>query len=236
MYLIIVMSWALVLLLTIAAFFLARWISSRVALPLLVTIAGYFPFALEAQISFARGFLILLLWTFVLSVLVLFFSWKEPERMERMIWRAGEYSSGMFRWIQTGQLPEGSTLQVILFHLKQTLIYCLIAALSANFLGLLLGSALLNYMNFYVARLARESTNPLKAIFMGWNPWSVVRVLSFLWLGMVVSGLSMRLLFAIPWRLSYGLVIPPIIGIVLDLLLKILLSQSWSSRLRAIRS
>jgi hypothetical protein len=227
------MSWALVLLLTTAAIFIARSISFRPALPALVTIAGYFPFVMEVQKSFARGFFILFFWTFLLSVLVLFLSWKEPERMERFIWRAGEYSSAMLRWIETGELPEGSTRQVIFFHLKQTLFYCFAAALSANFLGLLLGSALLNYMNFYVARLARNSSRPLQAFLMGWNPWSIIRVLSFLWLGIVVSNFSLRLLFSIPWRLSAALVIPPILGILLDLSLKIVLSRRWSAKLRA---
>jgi hypothetical protein len=196
-----------------------------------VTVAGYFPFVLEVQKSFARGFLILFFWTLLLSVLVLFLSWREPERMERLIWRANEYSSGMFRWIETGELPEGSTSQVIYFHLKQTLIYCLLAALSANFFGLLLGSALLNYMNFYVSKLARNSLNSWKAFLMGWNPWSIIRVLSFLWLGMVVSSFSMQLLFAIPWRPSLGLVIPPLLGIVLDVFLKITLSRRWITKL-----
>jgi hypothetical protein len=228
------MSWALVLLLTTAAVFIARWISFRPALPVLVTIAAYFPFVMEVQKSFARGFLILFFWTLLLSVLVLFLSWKDQERMERLIWRAGEYSSAMFRWIETGQLPEGSTQQVIFFHLKQTFIYCFLAALSANFFGLLLGSALLNYMNFYVARLARSSSRPLQAFWVGWNPWSIIRVLSFLWLGMVVSSLSLRLFFSIPWRPSPGLVIPPILGILLDISLKILFSPAWSAKLRTI--
>jgi hypothetical protein len=227
------MSWLLVLLLTPSAVFLARWISSRSALLLLVTIAGYFPFVMEAQVSFFSGFLLLLLWTVMLSVLILWFSWREPERMELLIWRSREYTSGMFRWIASGKLPEGSPKNVVFFHIKQTLLYCVIALLSANFLALLLGSALLNYMNYYVARLARSSSNSSRALIMGWNPWSVVRVLSFLWLGMVVSTPSLGLLFAIPWRLSVPLVIPGVAGILVDLAFKLTLSPIWSTRLRA---
>ena len=198
---------------------------------------------MEAQVSFARGFLVLLFWTLILSVLVLWLSWREPERMERLIWRSTEYASGMFRWIATGELPEGSAKQVILFHVKQTLFYCLIALFSANFLALLLGSAMLNYMNFYVARLAGSSTKPnsraerpchlARAFGMGWNPWSVVRVLSFLWLGMVVSAPSLGLLFAIPWTFAFTLTMPAIAGILIDILLKLMLSRAWSERLRA---
>jgi|GEM_PF-3269026 len=226
------MSWILVLVLTPVSVFLARWISSRSALLVLVTIAGYFPFVLEVQVSFLSGFLILFLWTVLLSVLILGLCRREPERMQRLIWRSSEYTSGMFRWIETGQLPEGSLKQVLFYHLKQTLVYCLIAVLSANFLALVLGSALLNHMNYYVARLAGKSSKPFRAFIMGWNPWSLVRVISFLWLGIAVSAPSLSLLFAIPWRFSFALVAPALAGILADFLLKLILAPVWSAKLR----
>lgn len=221
----------LVLILTSAAVLLSRWIQSRVALPVLTAIAGYFPFAMEAQVSFARGFLILVLWTLLLSALILWFSRREPERMERLIWRSSEYSDSMMRWIETGELPEGSARQVIFFHLKQTVLYCVLAFLSLNFLALVLGSALLNYMNFYVAQLSRRSSRAGSALWMGWNPWSVIRVLTFLYLGMVVSAPTMWLLFAIPWSLSAVLLLPAVAGLLLDLFLKMTLARRWSLRL-----
>ncbi|MCI0601601.1 hypothetical protein L0156_01160 [bacterium] len=231
MYFIIMISSLLVLILTSAAVLLSRWIQSRVALPVLTAIAGYFPFAMEAQVSFARGFLILVLWTLLLSVLILWFSRREPERMERLIWRSSEYSDSMMRWIETGELPEGSARQVIFFHLKQTVLYCVLAFLSLNFLALVLGSALLNYMNFYVAQLSRRSSRAGSALWMGWNPWSVIRVLTFLYLGMVVSAPTMWLLFAIPWSLSAVLLLPAVAGLLLDLFLKLTLARRWSLRL-----
>ena len=222
----------LVLILTPTAVLLSRWIQSRAALPVLTAIAGYFPFAMEAQVSFARGFLILVLWTLILSLLILWFSRRDPVIWERLIWRSREYSDSMMRWIETGELPEGSPRQVILFHFKHTVLYCLLAFLSLNFLSLVLGSALLNYMNFYVAQLSNRTSRPRLLLWMGWNPWSVIRVLSFLYLGMVVSAPTMWLLFAIPWRLSVSLLLPGLIGLVLDLFLKLTLSHRWSERIR----
>jgi hypothetical protein len=223
----------LVLILTPAAVLLSRWIQSRTALPVLTAIAGYFPFVMEAQVSFARGFLILVLWTLVLSVLILWFSRREPANAERLIWRSREYSDSMMRWIETGELPEGSPRQVIVSHFKQTILYCLLAFLSLNFLSLVLGSALLNYMNFYVAHLSKRSSRPGLVLWMGWNPWSVIRVLSFLYVGMVVSTSSMWLLFAIPWKLSFSLLLPGVIGLLLDLSLKLTLSRRWSRHLHS---
>jgi hypothetical protein len=226
-------SYALVLILTTAAVFLSRWIGSRAALPLLTAIAGYFPLVMEAQVSLARGFLILVFWTMLLSILILWLSYGEPEKMERLIWRSREYSDSMMHWIETGELPEGSPRRVVVFHLKQTVLYCALALLSLNFLALVLGSALLNYMNFYVAQLARRSARPGLALWMGWNPWSVIRVLAFLYLGIAVSTPTLWLLFSIPWRPSLLLFLPGVMGVLMDVVLKLTLSRQWSRVLRA---
>ena len=225
-------SCLLVLILTPAAVLLSRWIQSRAALPVLTAIAGYFPFVMEAQVSLVRGFLILVLWTLLLSVLILWFSRREPENWEGLICRSREYSQSMMRWIESGELPEGSPRQVIVSHLKQTLLYCALAFLSLNFLSLVLGSALLNYMNFYLAQLSKRSTRPGLVLWLGWNPWSVIRVLSFLYLGMVASAPTMWLLFAIHWRLSVSLLLPGLIGLFLDLFLKLTLSRRWRETIR----
>lgn len=227
-------SYGLVLLLTPAAFLLSRWIQSRLALPFLAAIAGYFPFLLEVQHSFERGFLILLCWTIVLSVIVLWSSWKEPERMALLIWRSRSYMDSMMRWVETGELPEGTTSQVVRFHLKQTFLYCVLAIFSANFLALIAGAALLNYMNYYVATYSRRTGGGAKAVLLAWNPWSVIRVLAFLYLGIALSTPALWLLIPVPWRLSWLLFIPGLTGIILDLILKIALSKFWSARLRAV--
>jgi hypothetical protein len=224
----------LVLILTPTAVLLSRSIQSRAALPVLTAIAGYFPFVMEAQVSFTRGFLILVLWTLILSLLILWLSRMDPENWERLIWRSREYSDSMMRWIETGELPEGSPRQVIVSHFKQTVLYCLLAFLSLNFLSLVLGSALLNYMNFYVAHLSNRSSRPRLLLWIGWNPWSVIRVLSFLYLGMVVSAPTMWLLFSITWRPSFLLLLPGLIGLVLDLFLKLTLSHRWSRYLHSV--
>lgn len=220
------------LLLTLAALTLSVRIHSRLSLPFLTAIAGYLPFLMEAQISLLRAFLMLFCWTLILSAGVVWLTMRQPERMAQLIWRSREYTESMLRWIQTGELPEGSAGSVVWVHLKQTLIYCLFALISANFLSLMLGSALLGYMNFYVASVAMRSTNRSELLWMAWNPWSVVRVLAFLYLGIVVSTPALWFLIPVPWRLSVLLFMPGVIGIVADIILKLTLSKRWSARLR----
>ena len=227
-------SYALVLLLTPAAVLLSRWIGSRFSLPFLAAIAGYFPFLIEAQTTLLHGFLLLLWWTVVLSATILWFSYRKPENWKAVIWRSEDYTRSMFRWIETAELPEGHAGKVVLFHLKQTLMFCAVALISANFFGLMLGAALLNYMNFYVASFLRQSMSPFKALWMAWNPWSVIRVVSFLYLGIVVSTPTLWLLIGVPWKLSLSLFTPGIAGILADIVLKITMSKQWSGRLREI--
>ena len=150
-----------------------------------------------------------------------------PKWMARSIWRAESYTESMFRWIETGVLPEGSAGFVILFHLRQTILYCALALISANFLSLVLGSALLNYMNYYVAQLALRSRKPLTAFVLGWNPWSVIRVISFLWLGTVFGILVSSNIFILHYKFNWFWLVPGIAGVIADVVLKIVGSPSW---------
>jgi hypothetical protein len=201
-------------------------------MPILLAICVYPAFVLEAQFSFWRAFLLLLFWTIWLSIIVLFFSYKNPESMERIIWRSADYRQAMFDWIESGVLPEGSALRVALFHIRQALLYCVAAIATANFLSILLGAALLNYMNYYVATFAKKTRVPLLAIFMAWNPWSVIRVVSFLWLGVVLSAPLLRLFYPVQWGVSWALTLPAIVGVVLDVVLKLSLSNVWRLTLK----
>jgi len=201
-------------------------------LPIITAALVYPGFLFELQKSTMRAFAIVVFWTVVQTSTVLYLARKRSTQMNQAIWRAEEYSKSMFQWIETGVLPEGSTAQVILFHLKQTILYCILALVSANFLSLMLGSALLNYMNFYVAQFTLSSRNHAKALLLGWNPWSILRVVSFLWLGVV---LSIPVLFKISWirqHFHFWLLIPGLVGAIGDVILKIALGKSWSKRLK----
>lgn len=152
--------------------------------------------------------------------------------MADRIWRARDYSDGMFRWILTGDLPEGSAGAVVLAHLKQTALYCALTLLSANLLSLMLGSALLNTMNFYVAQLMRRSGNAAKALICGWNPWSIIRVSAFLWLGVVLSAPALHWAGKGTGAVSIAALSAGVAGILVDLALKLGLSRPWSRLLK----
>jgi hypothetical protein len=51
-----------------------------------------------------------------------------------------------------------------------------------------LRAALMNYMAYYVAEVVRLTpVAPRRAALLGWHPWSVVRIVSFVILGVVLA-------------------------------------------------
>ncbi|HEY7161764.1 MAG TPA: hypothetical protein VH815_10920 [Acidobacteriota bacterium] len=150
--------------------------------------------------------------------------------MAKLIFRSETYTDSMFRWIETGILPEGNSIQIIRTHIVQTLIFGALAFISGNLVSLIFGCMLLNYMNFYVSQLATRAKS-WKALIFGWNPWSIIRVIAFLWLGAIlgIPLISYFLKLNVEFQLIW--LTPGIIGIVVDLILKLTISDKWRMRL-----
>jgi len=224
------MEYVLIITLTPVLFGISIILGNRILFLLLCTIPAYGGYLLGLRNSIISAFAALLIWTFIQSSLVIFSSLRSTGKMAKLIFRSEIYSESMFRWIETGILPEGNSIQVIRTHLQQTLIYCALAFISGNLISLIFGCMLLNYMNFYVSRLAARSKS-WKAFVFGWNPWSVVRVLAFLWLGVVLGApvasyiLKMNVEFRFIW------LIIGIIGVAIDLILKLTISDNWRMKL-----
>ncbi|HSE40025.1 MAG TPA: hypothetical protein VLH08_04605 [Acidobacteriota bacterium] len=213
------------------AFGLSLFFRNKLFLPLFCSIPACIGYLSGIRTSLLHAFGVLLLWTFVQSSLVIVTSKKKPDLMKQIIMNAEKYSDSMFQWIETGMLPEGNSSKVIQAHLKQTILYCALAVLSANCAAIFLGCVLLNYMNYYVAQLANRSRNSLNAIFLGWNFWSVIRVLSFLWLGAMLGLPFASHFFNTKQQFEFLWLLPGIMGIILDLGLKLLFSKWWRRKL-----
>jgi hypothetical protein len=224
------MEYVLIIALTPVLFGLSVILGNRILFLLLCSIPAYVGYLSGLRNSILSAFIALLIWTFIQSLLVIFSSVRSANKMARLIFRSESYTESMFRWIETGILPEGNSTQVIRTHIQQTLIYCALAFISGNLLSLIFGCMLLNYMNFYVSQLAAQGKS-WKAFVFGWNPWSVVRVISFLWLGAVLGiplatyFLKMNVEFRLMW------LVPGIIGVIIDLILKLTMSDIWRIRL-----
>lgn len=224
------MEYVLIIALTPLFFALAVFFGNRVLFLLLCTIPAYTGYLYGLKNSLLSAFAALLIWTLIQSSLVIFSSLRSAHKMAGLIFRSETYSKSMFRWIETGILPEGNSIQVIRTHLQQALIYCALAFITGNLISLIFGCMLLNYMNFYVAQLAARSKS-WKAFVFGWNPWSVVRVVAFLWLGTVLGIPVVSYIKKMSIDFQFIWIIPGILGILVDLILKLTISKYWRIKL-----
>ena len=85
-------------------------------------------------------------------------------------------------------------------------------------------------MGHYVGTLAAASRRAALTLLLGWHPWAVIRVISFVIIGVVLSvpvlsrlGGSRR----IDWRDARPLLIVAGAGLLLDVTLKALLAPAW---------
>lgn len=148
--------------------------------------------------------------------------------------RGAAYFSEMRDWIRSGSGAESDPARFIPQHLLHLGFFLLVSAASGGLGGLFLGSFLLGYMSFYVGRLAAEAQHPWAAAVLAWHPWSVLRVLAFLILGVSFSRpLLDRAGVTSWWREEQRWLILGMILWAADLLLKALLAPYWPALLRA---
>ncbi len=155
-----------------------------------------------------------------------------PERAAEVVLRGPAYTEEMLHWIRTGEGPEGSPRLYLPIHLRHYLAFCILSVLSLGGLGLVLGTVLLNYMNYYVTELVRVSAEPSIAALFGWPIWAVMRVVGFVVTGAAMAGLGWQGYLRVRGR-SDSIRFPVrvlVVGfalVAMDAILKALLAPFW---------
>ena len=221
---------ALFILLSTPAAVAAGLAAGRLWLPLIQALVFYplfFGLLLGGQMR--RALWSALGWAFWMAVLVAGLSYALPEYCQHRILNGEAYRAEMLDWIRTGIGAEGNIRLFLPQHLMHLAAFVLLTLLSAGFLSLVLGSALMNYMAFYVGTLLLQSADPLPLLLIAWPPWAALRVIAFIFLA---TGLSAWLLERFNLcqaggqdRRPYLAVGSALIGA--DILLKWLLAPSW---------
>ena len=153
-------------------------------------------------------------------------------RAEHVIFNGAAYRDEMRSWLLTGVGRESTPSQFIPQHLRHAALFCLVGLLSAGCLSVLMGATLMNYMSFYVGDLilgCERSSSHLLALTLGWNPWSIVRVVSFIILGVVLAEPVLSR-FKGDWPTASGRrrwLVAGAAGLLADILLKALLAPHW---------
>jgi hypothetical protein len=175
----------------------------------------------------------LLAWAAALSMTFVALTAAAPETAARVIPHARSYWNEMRPWLQTGIGPESSPAAFVPQHLLHLVAFIVLAAATGGWGGLVLGAYLLGFMSFYVGMTASLAARPAVAVALAWHPWSILRVVSFVLLGVCLSRLLLERMPLRRWLEAERrrLVLAAALWGA-DLLLKGLLAPQWPALLR----
>jgi len=173
-------------------------------------------------------------WAALLALLVGLLSFISTGFMETRILHGAAYKKEMFHWVSTGIGPEGDVTQFLPQHALHFLIFTILTLVSGGFLGLVMGSSLMNYMSFYVGALLVEADSFIGVLLLAWPPWAIVRVIGFILVAMALSAVVLSRFF--PQRSnSRQIRFYSILGVsllLLDVVLKWRLAGIWQELLK----
>ena len=230
------MCYVYLMVVTVFVFFLARAVGLKLVLPIAMTFVIYPVYALD--LSQGRRDLVLrhtLFWALIASVMMIALVRYDDAGMAKLVVKGVSYRDEMFRWILTGEGAEGDIALFFPEHIKHFSLFCAAGFLTGGVWGLVFGSILLNYMNFYVGSLTLQAHHPLIVYLFGWPIWSLVRVVGFILCGIALSEplLSKLLRFRMDVRKCMRFFLVGLAFIVADILLKAILAPLWRDLLRS---
>jgi hypothetical protein len=201
-----------------------------VLLPILNTLASV-PFMVLAlrrgdlRLAVAR----MLLWALTMGVVATLFSFARPAQTGTLFLRAEAYRSEMFTWVMTGQGAESTPSQFIPQQAGHAALFSGLALATGGAAAMPMGAVLMNYMGHYVGTLAASSRRPALTMMLAWHPWAVIRVISFVAIGVVLSAplLSRIGRFRVDRHAARALLVWAAAGLVADIVLKTLLAPTW---------
>lgn len=184
--------------------------------------------------EWGKGLRAMAIWAAALAAGVIVATALCPERMERVVWHGAEYRDEMFGWLASGQGAEGDWRRFLPQHLLHSGLFVVAAGISAGFLGLVMGTLLMNYMAFYVGSLVLQAEGSPMVLLLAWPPWAMLRVVAFLMLAFPVSAWLWRRRLGLPWPagVARSFLRVALILLVIDLVLKYCLAPVWRIWLR----
>ena len=215
-------------------------VAALLAIPALVpflNVVPAFPFMVASLRRGRVGEAIwrMLVWAAALGVCATVFSYIDTAAAGRLFLRGETYRREMFAYLTTGVGPEGDPRTFIPTHLAHAAVFCVLAIATGAALAMTLGAALMNYMAYYVGALGAASAQPWQAMALAWVPWALVRVASFVALGVVLGGPLLGRLLGFPFRLRAQTrwIVLAAVGLAVDILMKWALAPVWREMIRS---
>jgi len=223
-------SSVLIVLATVASYALGWFLNVPILIPLFNVAASY-PFMILAlkrgdlAVAIAR----MLLWALTMGLCAMLLSYVRPAATDTLFLRGEAYRVEMFGWVMTGSGAESTPSVFVPQQLLQTSVFAVLALVTGGVLAMPMGAALMNYMGHYVGSLAANSRQPMLTMLLAWHPWSVIRIVSFVILGVVLSVplVSRVTRLTIDRRAARTFKIAACAGLLADLILKALLAPAW---------
>jgi hypothetical protein len=215
---------------TLLSYAIGWAIGVPVLLPLLNTLAS-FPFMVLAlrrgdlRLAVAR----MLLWALTMAAVATLVSYERPVQTDSLFLRGQAYRTEMFGWVMSGQGAESRPSEFIPQQAGHAAAFSGLALVTGGAAAMPMGAVLMNYMGHYVGALAASSRRPVLTMILGWHPWAVIRVISFVVIGVVLSAplLSRVARFKVDRQAARTLLTWAAAGLVADVLLKTLLAPAW---------
>jgi hypothetical protein len=176
----------------------------------------------------------MLVWAAAMAVCGTTASYLGPAETARLFIHGDAYRREMFLFVLTGQGAEGDIRAFLPQHLEHAALFSALALATGSILAMPLGAVLMNYMAHYVGALGAASLSPLKAMALAWVPWAVIRIMSFVVLGVVLAGPVLGRLFGFEYRLKdqRRWIAIAMTGIAVDIVLKWALAPWWRGMIR----
>jgi hypothetical protein len=135
----------------------------------------------------------------------------------------------MFGWVMTGRGAESDPSRFIPQEAAHAVVFSALALASGGVLALAMGAVLMNYMGHYVGALASASAHPVATVVLAWHPWAVIRIVSFVTIGVILAVPLLSRLggFRVDMRPARRLLAWAGAGLVADIVLKSLLAPAW---------
>lgn len=233
------MNPALVPVAIVGATALSYVVAFAIAVPVLVPFlntAAAFPFMVA---SLRRGLVgeaiwRMLVWAAAMGICATVLSYFNTVAAERLFIHGESYRREMFEYLQTGFGAEGDVRRFLPQHLGHAALFMALAFVSGSMLAMPLGALLMNYMACYAGALGGASAHPWKAMLLAWVPWALVRIASFVTIGVVLAGPILGRLLAFEYRLRdhrawLGAAAG---GLFIDIVLKWACAPAWRTMIR----
>jgi len=220
---------------TALSYFVAFAIGVPALVPILNTLPA-FPFMIGSLRRGQTGEAIvrMLIWAAALAVCATAFSYSRTADAGRLFLHGEAYRQEMFTFLLTGAGPEGNIRQFLPTHALHAVVFSALALATGSLAAMPMGAALMNYMAYYAGALAASSAHPLRAVLLAWVPWSLIRIASFVTLGVVLAGPVLGRLIGFDYHLrdQRRWLTLALAGLGLDVLLKWALAPGWRDLIR----